>query len=193
MKCAWRLTEKNGLGLFNGLTETTKWQMVETSVELFGCVEEVHEQRSLQRTTVYRWKMRHASISRRFWVSKHHSTSSRRARLTYGQRELTRMPSRAWTMASSRVMASTAPLEAVSVTEKPNDLADGSESQARQMQREEEWNQSLTGNLRSRSTHDSNEGCSVDDGASDVKTLGLVGFVLHSWKQNTRCTRISNC
>ena len=34
---------------------------------------------------------------------------------TYGQMELSRMPSRAWTMASSRVMARTAPFEAVSV------------------------------------------------------------------------------
>lgn len=35
---------------------------------------------------------------------------------TYGQRALNRIPSLAWTMANSRVMASTAPLDAVSVS-----------------------------------------------------------------------------
>lgn len=34
---------------------------------------------------------------------------------THGHNALKRIPSRAWTMASSRVMASTAPLDAVSV------------------------------------------------------------------------------
>lgn len=42
----------------------------------------------------------------------------RGVRIGPGQSELNRIPSRAWTIASSRVMASTAPLEAVSVSTK---------------------------------------------------------------------------
>lgn len=46
------LTEEDRLGLLDGLTEASQRQMSESSVELFGSVEEVHQQGSLEWTTV---------------------------------------------------------------------------------------------------------------------------------------------
>lgn len=40
-------TEKDSLGLLNGLAEATKGKMGESSVELLGRVEKVHEERGL--------------------------------------------------------------------------------------------------------------------------------------------------
>ena len=90
------LTEDDRLGLLDSLAKSAHGVMDHPPVELFGRVQEVHEQGRSDRA---------AAMS----ISPDEKSAS-----THGQRALKRMPSRAWTMASSRVMARTAPFEAVS-------------------------------------------------------------------------------
>lgn len=74
------------------------------------------------------------------------------------------MPSRAWTMASSLVIANTAPFEAVSVDQlRPNEGA-----------------VQLTSDLRGSSPDYSDHRCSVDDRSTDAQAFAGVGFVLQT-------------
>lgn len=45
------LTEQDGLGLLDGLSESSHRQVVQSPVELFGRVQEVHQERGLERAT----------------------------------------------------------------------------------------------------------------------------------------------
>lgn len=45
------LTEQDGLGLLDGLSEPSHGQVVQSPVELFGRVQEVHQERGLERAT----------------------------------------------------------------------------------------------------------------------------------------------
>lgn len=45
------LTEQDGLGLLDGLSEPSHGQVVQPPVELFGRVQEVHQERGLERAT----------------------------------------------------------------------------------------------------------------------------------------------
>lgn len=89
----------------------------------------------------------------------------RGVRIGPGQRELNRIPSRAWTIASSRVMARTAPLEAVSVyTKSAPTYGKGKKKR--------------TSKLRGGSTQDGDEGSDVDDRTTNAEALGRIGLVL---------------
>ena len=48
----WQRTEKDSFSLFNRLSESSHWKMGDTTGELFGRVEKVHQQRSLQWSAV---------------------------------------------------------------------------------------------------------------------------------------------
>lgn len=93
-----RLTEDNRLGLLDSLTEAAHGAVDHAAVELLRSVEEVHKERGADRATV---------------VNRFPRVSRQKTCKTHGQSELKRMPSRAWIIANSRVMASTAPLDAV--------------------------------------------------------------------------------
>ena len=58
-----RLTEKDGLGLLDGLAESAEGQVGEAAVELLGRVEEVHEQRRLERATAEEIVFESVSVS----------------------------------------------------------------------------------------------------------------------------------
>ena len=112
------LTEQDGLGLLDGLSEPAHGQVVQPPVELFGRVQEVHQERGLERATEGLMN-EEENVSHRIKISKYELKKiERRSRrqVTDGQRELKRIPSRAWIMASSRVMARTAPLLVVSTS-----------------------------------------------------------------------------
>ena len=141
------LTEYHSHRLLDRLAESAHWAVHQPSVELLRGVEEIHKQGSFQRSP-------EGQLCFLMYQLK-----------THGQSALSRMPSLAWTMASSRVMARTAPLDAVS--ERKKGWTIGNEIP-------------LTCYLRGCGTHDRNEGRSVDDGPSNSEAFTGVRFVLRS-------------
>lgn len=80
--------------------------------------------------------------------------------MAYGQRELIRIPSLACTIASSRVIASTPPFEAVSNT-----------TENRSIELSDRLDNKLTGQLWCSSPHQSDETSRVDDTSTYMQPL----------------------
>lgn len=97
-------TEHDRLGLLDGLAESAHGIVDHSPVQLFWRVEEIHEE----------WCSNGSPTCAIQLMPEHLHWGQASWHWTHGHSALNLIPSLAWTMASSRVMASTAPLEAVS-------------------------------------------------------------------------------